>query len=131
MKRFAILFSCLALMASPVLATSEFNKQWKAKYLTDETDEDYVKTARKHGCYICHVVKEDKKKVRNEYGKAIHKFLKAEDFPKDWVKDNPEEAKKKIFAGLEKAGEAKSKDGKTFAEKIKNNEIPATDSGKE
>lgn len=131
MKRFAILFGCFALMASPVLATSEFSKQWKSKYLSDEkVDEDFVKTARKHGCYICHVVKEDKKKVRNEYGQTLHKFLKAEDFPKDWVKDNAEEAKKKIFAGFEKAGALKSKDGKTFAEKIKNNEVPATDSGK-
>ncbi|QDV82556.1 hypothetical protein [Stieleria sp.] len=132
MKRFAILFGCLALLASPALATSEFSKQWKNKYLSgDDVDEAFVKKARKHGCYICHVDKEDKKKVRNEYGKAIHEFLKAEDFPKDWVKENPEEAQKKIYAGFEKAGEKKSKDGKTFAEKIKNGEVPATDSGKE
>ncbi|MCO8123663.1 hypothetical protein NHH03_18095 [Stieleria sp. TO1_6] len=132
MKRFAILFGCFALLAGSASATSEFNKQWKSKYLSDESvDEDFVKTARKHGCYICHVVKEDKKKVRNEYGQAINKFLKEKDFPKDWVKENPEEAKKLIWAGFDKAGELKSKDGKTFAEKIKNNEVPATDSGKE
>ncbi|QEF99932.1 hypothetical protein Mal15_39990 [Stieleria maiorica] len=132
MKRFAILFGCLALLASPALATSEFSKQWKNKYLSgDDVDADFVKKARKHGCYICHVNKEDKKKVRNEYGKAIHEFLKAEDFPKDWVKENPEEAEKLIYAGFEKAGEKKSKDGKTFAEKIKAGEVPATDSGKE
>ena len=46
------------------------------------------------------------------------------------MKENPEEAKAKILAGFKKAGEHKSKDGKTFAEKIKNNEIPATNSGK-
>ena len=131
MKRFAILFGCFAILASPALATSEFNKQWKAKYLGDGVDEEFVSTARKHGCNICHVDKQDKKKVRNEYGQAINKFLKEKDFPKDWVKENPEEAKTKIYAGFDKAGELKSKDGKTFAEKIKNNEIPATDSGKE
>lgn len=132
MKRFAVLFGCFALLASPALATSEFSKQWKSKYLSaDDVDADFKTKARKHSCFICHVVDTDKKKVRNEYGQAIHKFLKAEDFPKDWVKENPEEAKKKIFDGFDKAGEAKSKDGKTFGEKIKNNEIPATDSGKD
>lgn len=132
MKRFAVAFIGLVLFATPSLATSEFSKQWKAKYLSgDDVDKDFVKTARKHGCYICHVVKQDKEEVRNEYGEAIIKFLKAEDFPKDWVKENPEEAKKKIFAGLEAAGKLKSKDGKVFAEKIANNEVPATDSGKE
>jgi hypothetical protein len=131
MKRFAILFGCFALLATPVLATSDFNKQWKSKYLSDEkVDPDFKKAAGKQGCYICHVYKEDKKKVRNEYGKAIHKFLKAEDFPKEWIKENPDEFKKKVFEGLDKAGELKSTDGKTFAEKIKNNEFPATDSGK-
>jgi hypothetical protein len=132
MKRYAVLFGCFAILASPVLATSTFNKQWKEKYLSgDDVDPDFKRTARKHGCYICHVVKEDKKEVRNEYGKAVHEFLKAEDFPKDWVKDNPEEAQKKIFEGLEKAGKKKSKDGKAFAAKIKAGEVPATDSGKD
>ena len=131
MKRFAVLFGCFALLAGPALATSEFNKQWRSKYLTDDASDDFKATARKHSCFICHVVDTDKKKVRNEYGQAIHKYLKAEDFPKDYLKDHPEEAKKKIYEGFDKAGELKSKDGKTFGEKIKNNEIPATDSGKE
>ncbi|KAA5545952.1 hypothetical protein FYK55_03300 [Roseiconus nitratireducens] len=130
MKRFAILFSCFALIASPVLATSTFNKQWKETYLSgDDVNEDFVKTARKAGCYVCHVKGEDKKKVRNEYGKAVNEFLKAEDFPKDYVTANPEEAAKKITEGLKKAGEKKSKDGKEFAAKIKNSELPATDAG--
>ncbi len=130
MKRFVMLFTCIALLASPAMATSEFSKQWKSKYLSgDDIDADFKTAARKAGCYVCHVKGEDKKKVRNEYGKAIHEFLKAEDFPKDWVKENPEEAKKKIFAGLEKAGEKKSKDGTAFAKKIKDNQLPATDAG--
>lgn len=130
MKRFAILSLCLGFLVSPAFATSEFSKQWKSEYLGGEdVNDDFKKTARKAGCYVCHVKKEDKKKVRNEYGKAIHKFLKAEDFPKDWVKANPEEAKKKIVEGLKKAGEMKSKDGKAFGAKIKANELPATDAG--
>ena len=129
MKRLVVLFGCLFLMISPALATSEFSKQWKNMYLSgDDVDEGFVKAARKSGCYTCHVKKHpDKKKARNEYGRAVHEFLKEKDFPKEWVKDNPEEAKKRIQAGFKKAGEKKSKDGKTFAAKIKNNELPATD----
>ena len=59
----------------------------------------------------------------------MHKFLDGEDFPKDYIKENPEEAKSKIMEGFKKAGELKSKDGKTFAEKIKAEELPATDAG--
>jgi len=132
MKRYAILFGCFAILASPVLATSEFNKQWKEKYLSgDDVDKDFVKTARKHGCYICHVVKEDKKKVRNEYGKAIHEFLKAEKFTKEYVKENPEKAQKEIFEGFEMAGKKMSKSDETFAAKIEAGKVPAEDSGKE
>lgn len=130
MKRLAVIFGCFCLLATPAMAISEFGKQWKNHYLSgDDVDPDFVKAGRKAGCYVCHVRKQDKKKVRNEYGNAIHEFLKAKDFPKDYVKENPEEAKKKIIEGFKKAAEKKSKDGKTFGEKIKNKELPATDAG--
>ncbi len=131
MRRLAAVLGCFFLLASPVLATSEFSKQWKNKYLSgDDVKEEFVKAARKAGCYICHVKGEDKKKVRNEYGQAHLKAgLKAEDFPKDWVKANPEEAKKKILEFFKKANELKSKDGNKFGDKIKNSELPATDAG--
>ena len=129
MKRLALLFGCLLLFTPPAFAISEFSKQWKAEYLGEDADEEFVKVGRKAGCYVCHVKGEDKKKVRNEYGNALHEYLDAEDFPKDWVKENPEEAKEKIVAAFKKVAEKKSKDGKTFGEKIKNNELPATDAG--
>lgn len=118
------------LLASPAMAISEFGKQWKNEFLGGEdVDEDFKSAGRKAGCYVCHVKGEDKKEVRNEYGQAVRKYLKAEDFPKEYVKDNPEEAKKKILEGFKKAGEHESKDGKKFGDKIKNNELPATDAG--
>jgi hypothetical protein len=130
MKRLIVVFGCLMLLASPAMAISEFGKQWKDAYLSgDDVDEEFKTEGRKAGCYVCHVKGEDKKKVRNEYGNAIHKFLKAEDFPKEYLKANPEEAKKKILEGFAKAGELESKDGKKFADKIKSNELPATDAG--
>ncbi len=131
MRRLAVLVGCLVLLANTSLANSTFSKHWKAKYASKDADADFQKAVKGQGCFICHIKDQDKKKVRNEYGKAIHEYLKAEDFPKDYVKENPEEAKAKILEGFKKAGKHKSKDGKTFAEKIANNEIPATDSGKE
>ena len=118
------------MFATPAMAISEFGKQWKNHYLGGEDVDDEFKTAgRKAGCYVCHVKGEDKKKVRNEYGEVINKYLKAEDFPKDYIKDKPEEAKKKILEGFKKAEAHLSKDGKKFGDKIKNNELPATDAG--
>ena len=129
MSRLIALFGCLILFATPAMAISEFGKQWKNEYLGEEADEEYKSIGRKAGCYVCHVKGEDKKKVRNEYGGAVKEFLKAENFPKEYIKENPEEAKKKILEGFKKAGEKKSKDEKSFAEKIENNELPATDAG--
>ncbi|MGI9472037.1 MAG: hypothetical protein ACR2NZ_10915 [Rubripirellula sp.] len=118
------------MLASPAMAISEFGKQWKNEYLGgDDVNEDFKKAGRKAGCYVCHVKGEDKKKVRNEYGTAVHKYLKAEDFSKEYVKENPEEAKAKILEGFKKAGGHDSKDGNKFADKIKKNELPATDAG--
>lgn len=93
----------------------------------DDVDKDFVTAARKASCYICHVKGQKKDKARNEYGKAIHKFLKAKDFTKEYIKANPEEAKKRMLEGFKKAGEMKSKDGDKFGEKIKANKLPATD----
>lgn len=115
-------------MTVPAMATSVFSAHWKNAYVkVDGVDEDFKKNAGRASCNICHIKNHpDKKKVRNEYGEAINKYLKMKDFEKDWVKANPEEAKKLINEGFKKAGEHESKDGKKFGEKIENNEIPAT-----
>lgn len=130
MRILVVVFGLMLVFASPSMANSTFSKFWKAEFAGEKADEGFVKAVKTQGCYICHINGEDKKKVRNEYGEAIHKYLDAADFPRDYVKENPEEAKAKLLEGFKKAGEHKSKDGKTFAEKIKNNEIPATNSGK-
>lgn len=128
MKRFVLAFGCACLLATPALATNEFAKEWKDHYATDKASEDFVSASRKAGCNVCHI-KGEKKTERNEYGTAIKEFLKKEDFTKEWVKENPEKAKELIVAGLKKAGEKSSSDGKKFAEKIAAGALPAADSG--
>lgn len=127
MKRIAVLFATLGLFASPALATNEFSLEWKKLYLTEETAEEFTKTARRAGCNVCHV-KGGKKTEHNEYGKAVKELLKKEDFTKDKLKADPELAKK-IVEGLKKAGEKSSSDGKIFADKIAAGTLPATDAG--
>ncbi|EMI53159.1 hypothetical protein [Rhodopirellula sallentina] len=129
MKRLALVFGLLVCFATPSFAISEFGKQFKAHVMESEAPDDFKKAVKKANCYICHVKGEDKDEVRNEYGVAVGKFLDAEDFPKDYIKKNPEEAKAKILEGFKKAGAEKSKDGRTFGEKIKAHELPATDAG--
>lgn len=129
MLRLAVTFGCLFLFASSALATSTFSRYWKEEYLNAEkADEEFIKLGKKAGCYVCHIKgHEDKKKARNEYGKSVQEYLKEKDFPKEWVKENPEEAKKKILEGVKKANEHKSSDGDKFGDKLKNNKLPATD----
>lgn len=128
MKRFVLALSCTFLLVAPAFATNEFNKEWKDHYTGEGANEEFVKSARKAGCNVCHI-KGEKKTERNEYGKAVNELLKKEDFTKEWVQANPEKATELIVAGLKKAGEQKSSDGKAFAAKMKAGELPATDAG--
>jgi hypothetical protein len=134
MKRFATLLSSAMVFASPLIfanhasAISEFSKEFKKSFTDKAEDPDWYKTVSKAGCNVCHIKGHpDKKKARNEYGQAVHKYLDKKDFPKDLFKSDPEKAKEMIQEGFKKAGEMKSSDGKTFAEKIEAKELPATD----
>jgi hypothetical protein len=144
--KFGVLWMRLALMlllaagvfASPAMAISHFKKVWGEHYTptgddpgAGDVDPEYLKATRKAGCYVCHVKGEDKEKVRNEYGEALHKYLKSEDYDKDRIKAEPEKVQAEIIAAFKKVEEMKSKDGKAFGEKIKAKELPATDAGLE
>lgn len=129
MKRLALMFVLVAVFATPSFAITEFSKQFKDQVMTSDAPAEFKKAVKKANCYVCHVKGKDKKEVRNEYGQAVMKFLKAEDFPKEYLKSNPEEAKAKILEGFKQANELKSTDSRTFGDKIKANELPASDSG--
>ncbi len=129
MTRLAVLSACLMLLASPAMATSVFSKHWREEYLDrDKVDDEFYREGRRAGCYICHVKGHpDKKEVRNEYGQSVREYLREDDFPLDWVKENPEEAKKLILKGFKQANEHESADGDKFGDKLKAGKLPATD----
>lgn len=128
MKRLVLLVGCVCLLAPQALATNEFSKEWKAHYLTPEAPETLTPAARRAGCNVCHI-KGEKKTEHNEYGLAAKQFLDKEKLTREWVKANPEKAKELILDGLKKAGDKPSKDGKKFAQKIADGDLPATDAG--
>lgn len=138
MRRVLLVVMVASFMASPAMAISHFKKVWAEHYTptgdapgAGDVDPEFLKTSRKAGCYICHVKGEDKKEVRNEYGEALHKFLKSENYDKDRIKAEPEKVQEEIIAAYKKVEEMKSKDGKKFGEKIKSKELPASDAGLE
>jgi hypothetical protein len=128
MKRLVLLVGCICLLAPHALATNEFSKEWKDHYLTPNAPAALTPAARKAGCNVCHI-KGEKKTEHNEYGMAAKEFLDKEKLTKEWVQANPEKAKELIVEGLKKAGEKESKDGKKFAQKLADGELPATDAG--
>jgi hypothetical protein len=129
MKRQALAIAFVSILGLPSYAINLFHAEWKQHYLTGNPNALFVASARKAGCYICHVKGESKKDVRNEYGAALSKHLDADEFPKAWVKANPEEAKRRIVAAFKNVEVDQSKDNEEFGQKIRAGKLPAVDSG--
>lgn len=135
--RRALVFGLLAamMMTSPAMAITHFRKVWNEHYVprkgpgADEVDPEFRTAVRKAGCFVCHVKGEKKEEARNEYGNALHEYLDAENFDKERIKAEPEKVEKEILEAFKKVAEKKSKDGKTFGDKIKAGSLPATDAG--
>ena len=126
MKKFSLLLVCLmlALSAAPAWAIPPFNDAFKKAYVKAGSPLDAKVMEVK--CNVCHMGKE--KKDKNEYGKAVGKFLKKADFTGD-AKKYPDvkgdDAQKALAEGLKNAEAEKSSSGKTFGELIKAGELPA------
>jgi hypothetical protein len=126
MKKFSLLLACLVLVlsAAPAWAIPPFNDAFKKAYVKPGSPLEAKVMEVK--CNVCHMGKE--KKDKNEYGKAVSKFLKKADFTGDAKKyDNVkgDDAQKALAEGLKSAEAEKSSSGKTFGELLKAGELPA------
>jgi len=113
----------VALTATPAWAIKPFNDGFIKEY----TKKDTPFAAKVEGakCNLCHIDGKPKK-MRNEFGMAVSKFLKKDDFGEGKKFDPKAEAgQKAIAAGLAKALTEKRADGKSFADVIKAGELPA------
>jgi len=101
-------------------ALPPFNKEWKAKYSEGNSNAKFVEAVEMEKCNVCH--KGMNKKDRNDYGKAVGKFLTKAKYNE--IKDDEAAAKKYIIEGLQKAEAEKSAGGKTYGERIKAGQLP-------
>src|SRR6478752_3060657 len=75
-------------------ALPPFNKEWVAKYNAGEKNTAF-KEAK---CNVCHAG--ESKKMKNEYGKAVGKFLTKAKY--NQIKEDEAKAKQYILEGLQK-----------------------------
>ena len=109
---FAVAWSAQSASALP-----PFNKEWVAKYNPGEKNAAF-KDAK---CNVCHAG--DNKKMKNEYGKAVGKYLTKANYLK--IKEDDAAAKKYILEGLQKAESEKSSAGKSYGELLKAGKLPS------
>lgn len=122
MKKFGLLVIALVVagsyVAAPALAIPPFGAGFGEKY----KNADLAEAAKAAKCNVCHDKNSKSKKDKNEYGKAVGKFLSKAEYEK--VKADADAAKKFIDEGLTKAEAEKSSGGKTFGEILKGNKLP-------
>src|SRR6266702_2698965 len=89
-------------------ALPPFNKEWMAKYNDGNKNSKYAEAK----CNVCHAG--ESKKMKNEYGKAVGKFLTKAKYNE--IKADEDVAKKYILEGLQKAEAEKGAAGKSYGE---------------
>jgi hypothetical protein len=97
-------------------ALPPFNKEWVAKY----NEGDKNATFKEAKCNICHAG--ESKKMKNEYGKAVGKYLTKAKY--NQIKEDETAAKKYILEGLQKAEGDKGPGGKSYGELLKAGKLP-------
>lgn len=126
MKRLGFVVVLTLTLSSPAFAITELGKLWKEHYVTDKSPEAFATAVKKANCNVCHVKGKEKKEVNNEYGNSLKDLVDAEDIKKR-LKTEPEKVKQEVIEHFKKVEATKAKDGKTFGDRIKAGELPATD----
>ena len=134
MKKFlavAVVAGFAISLASPAFAIKQLQDQFRATYAGEKADEGFKALVTEAKCNVCHVEKEDKKKVRNPFGAALHEALEKDEFPlKDFKKDpKNEKLVERLNDLFKKVSEEKSGDEehKTFADRMEAKLLPGGD----
>lgn len=128
MKR-GLLLAFIALMAvnvaGPVAAVPVFSKHFSKMYVDEKKNPEFAEKVKAEKCNLCHYGKS--KKNRNDYGAALSKYLKKDDYKTSRVRAEAEKVEKELNEAFEKVAKIKKKDGdKTFGELIKSGKLPGT-----
>ncbi len=132
MKNFLMVALVLAIStsaASPAFAIKQLADQFKKLYLTDKATPEFKAAIEDAKCNVCHVEKENKKKVRNYYGNAVHEALEKDKFPLAELKKSPEKLAERLNDIFKKLEEEKSGDAekRTYSARMKANLSPGGD----
>jgi phage terminase large subunit-like protein len=132
MKKFIMVALALVIStsaASPAFAIKQLSDQFKKLYLTDKATPEFKAAIEEAKCNVCHVDKENKKKVRNYYGNAVHEALEKDKFPLAELKKTPEKFADRLNDIFKKLEEEKSGDAekRTFSARMKANLSPGGD----
>lgn len=132
MKNFLMVALVLAIStsaASPAFAIKQLADQFKKLYLTDKATPEFKAAIEDAKCNVCHVEKENKKKVRNYYGNAVHEALEKDKFPLAELKKSPEKLAERLNDIFKKLEEEKSGDAekRTYSVRMKANLSPGGD----
>jgi len=116
-------------LSSAAFAIKPFQEHFAKIYAGDDANEEFKALVDEAKCNVCHIAKEDKKKVRNVYGKALQELLEKDEFPiAEFKKDQEKYAErlKELFKKSEgeKSGDEKHK---TFGDRMKANLLPGGD----
>lgn len=111
------------------MANKQFSDQFKKIYAGDDADEAFKELVAEAKCNVCHVDKEDKKKIRNPFGKALHELLEKDNFPTAEFKKEPEKFADRLKDLLKKVEEQEISDPehKTFGARIEAKLLPGGD----
>lgn len=111
---------------SPAFAIKQLKEAFEAQYVGEGANAEFKALVDEAKCNICHVNRENKKKVRNPYGAAMAEALEKAAFPIKEFKKEPEkfaEQVKKIFESVE-SHESGDEQHKTFVDRMKDNLLP-------
>lgn len=132
MRKF-VCFSAVCLFAlgstQSVWAIKPFQDRFKDVYAGEAANAELKTLINDAKCNVCHIEKEDKKKVRNPYGKALHDALEKDEFPISEFKKDPAKYAERLNSILKKLESEKSADEKhkTFGDRLKANLLPGGD----
>jgi hypothetical protein len=132
MKKFlmvALVLAISASAASPAFAIKQLSDQFKTLYLNDKATPGFKSAIEDAKCNVCHVEKENKKKVRNYYGEAVHEALEKDKFPLAELKKDPAKFADRLNDIFKKLEEEKSGDAdkRTFSARMKADLSPGGD----
>ncbi len=124
----------LACAHAPLYAMPPFYKEFQAKFINPDADDEKAKQFAKIAlaeetgqCLICHV-KDQEKTVRNPFGAALAELLDKDNFKQARLDAEPEKVKQEIQEALDKVAALKvdpaKDDSPTFGELIAQGRLP-------